>query len=137
MAKEEHQKKLTTKNDGFIVEQHSVYDDNLLPPSEELARLKEINPDIVVWIMERSSMEQEARLSQDKQRLNMAKLELRGIRRYNISALIFAFVVIIAGLSFSTFLIYNSMNIVGTVFAGTTLIMAVNAFIQASKKKNQ
>jgi len=129
MATQAHQEKLTTQKDGFIIEHRSVYDNSLLPPAEELAKLKDINPDIVVWIMEKTSFEQEARL-------NMAKYEFRGTRRYNMSALVFAFVVIIAGLSFSTFLIYNSMNIVGTIFAGTTLIMAVNAFIQASKKRN-
>ena len=130
MAKTAHQKKLTTRDDGFIVEQHSVYDDSLLPPAEELAKLKEVDPEIVTWIMARTSFEQE-------ERLKIAKFEFRGSRRYNITALIFAFVVIIAGLSFSTFLIYNSMNVVGTIFAGSTLVMAANAFIRASKKTNQ
>jgi len=127
MAKEAHQKKLTTQKDGFIIEHHSVYDNSLLPPADELAKLKDINPDIVVWIMEKTSFEQE-------ERLKIAKFEFRGARRYNITALIFAFTVIIAGLSFSTFLIYNSMNVVGTIFAGGTLVMAANAFIKASKK---
>ena len=137
MAKQAHQKKLSTQKGGFVIEQHSIYDDSLLPPAEELARLKEINPDIVTWIMERSSLEQEKRHSHDDQRLQMYKYEFRGTRRYNITALTFAFIVIIAGLSFSTFLIYNSMNVVGTIFAGGTLILAANAFIRASRKKNQ
>jgi len=137
MAKQAHQNKISSQKDGFVVEHHSVYDDSLLPSAEELSKLKEINPDIVGWIMERASIEQEARHSQNKERLNIYKYEFRGIRRYNISALIFAFVIIIAGLSFSTFLINNSMNVIGTIFAGSTLIMAVNAFIQASKKKSQ
>ena len=134
MAKQAHQKKLSTRKGGFVIEQHSIYDDSLLPPAEELARLNEINSDIVVWIMERSKLEQEKRHSQDDQRLQMYKYEFRGKRRYNVAALTFAFIVIIAGLSFSTFLIYNSMNIVGTIFAGGTLLMAANAFIQASRK---
>ena len=136
MAKQAHQNKLSSQKDGFVVEHHSVYDDSLLPTADELARLKEINPDIVTWIMERSSLEQEARHSENKERLKIYKFEFRGERRYNISALIFAFVVIIAGLSFSTFLIYNSMNVVGTIFAGSTLVMAANAFIKASRKTN-
>ena len=128
MAKQAHKNKLTTREDGFIIEQHSVYDNNLLPPAEELAKLKEINPDIVTWIMEKTSFEQEARL-------NMAKFEFRGVRRYNMSALVFAFVVIVAGLSFSTFLIYNSMNVVGTIFAGTTLIMAWTSQVYGDGRK--
>jgi len=127
MAKQAHQKTLSTQKDGFIIEQRSIYDDSLLPPAEELAKLKEINPDIVTWIMERTAFEQE-------ERLKIAKFEFRGGRRYNIAGLTFAFIVVIAGLSFSTFLIYNSMDIVGTIFAGSTLIMAANAFIKASKK---
>ena len=77
--------------------------------------------------MERTTFEQE-------ERVNVIKHEFRGKRRYNMAALTFAFVVIIAGFSFSTFLIYNSMNIVGTIFAGSTLVLAANAFIRASKK---
>ena len=128
MAKEAHQQRLSTQKGSLVIEQHSIYDNSLLPPAEELAKLKEINPDIVTWVMERTTFEQE-------ERLKIAKYEFRGGRRYNIIALIFAFIVIIAGLSFSTFLIYNSMNIIGTIFAGGTLIMAANAFIQASKNK--
>ena len=135
MAKQAHQKTLSTQKGGFVIEQRSMYDDSLLPPAEELARLKEVNPEIVTWIMERSSLEQEKRHSQDDQRLEMYKHEFRGSRRYNITALTFAFVVIIAGLSFSTFLIYSSMDIVGTIFAGGTLILAANAFIKASKHR--
>jgi len=134
MSKQAHQKKITTQNSGLIFEQHSVYDYSLLPSADELAKLKDINPDFIAWIMERASLEQETRISQSKERLSIQKSELRGTRRYNMSALIFAFVVIIAGLLFSTFLIYNSMNVAGTIFAGTTLLLATNAFIQASKK---
>ena len=92
--------------------------------------MKEINPDIVTWIMERTAFEQE-------ERLKIAKFEFRGGRRYNVAALTFAFIVIMAGLSFSTFLIYNEMNTMGTIFAGSTLIMAATAFIKASKKNDQ
>jgi uncharacterized membrane protein len=135
MSRQAHQKRLSTRKEGIIVEQQSIFEDSLLPAAEELAKLQEINPDIVAWIMERTSMEQETRHSENKERLNIYKLEFRGARRYNVVALIFAFVVIIAGLSFSTFLIYNSMNVMGTVFAGSTLVVAANAFIRASKKK--
>ena len=128
-AKQAHQKKLSTQQGGIVIEQHSVYDDSLLPPADELAKLKAINPAIVDWIMERTTFEQE-------ERLKIAKFEFRGQRRYNISSLIFAFAVIIAGLSFSTFLVFHSMNIMGTVFAGGTLIMAANAFIRASRKNS-
>lgn len=137
MAKEVHQKKLSSHKDGVSLEQNSAYDDSLLPPADELAKFNEINPDIIKWIMDRTSLEQEVRHSHNQERLKMSKYEFRGTRRYNIAALIFAFLVIMAGLSFSTFLIYNEMNVVGTIFAGSTLIMAANAFIRASKKTNQ
>jgi uncharacterized membrane protein len=137
MAKQAHQKKLSSNKDGVLLEQNSVYDDSLLPPADELAKLNDINPDIIKWIMDRTSLEQETRHLHNRERLEMTKYEFRGTRRYNIAALIFAFFVIIAGLSFSTFLIYNEMNIVGTIFAGGTLIMAANAFINASKKTSQ
>ena len=134
MAKQAHQKTLSSQKGDFVIEQRSMFDDSLLPPAEELARLKEINPDIVTWIMEKASLEQNNRHLRTKEGIEMTRLEYRGSRRYNIAALTFAFVVIISGLSFSTFLIYNSMDIVGTIFAGGTLIMAANAFIKASKK---
>jgi len=80
MAKQAHQEKITARNDGLIFEQHSVYDNSLLPPAEELAKLKEINPDIVAWILERASLEQESRISQSKERLIIQKFEFRGVR---------------------------------------------------------
>ena len=88
------------------------------------------------FVIEQRSVYDDYLLLRTKEGIEITRLEYRGSRRYNIAALTFAFIVIIAGLSFSTFLIYNSMDIVGTIFAGGTLIMAANAFIKASKKKN-
>ena len=118
-----------------MLEQNSIIDDNLLPPAEELAKLNEVNPDIIKWIMERTSMEQDARIKFNEERMKLAKYDLHCVHGYNFTALIFALIVLVAAMFFSYILIKNEMNVAGTCFAGGTIIIAAIFFIKASKNK--
>lgn len=134
MAKQAQQNKVSNKH-GLTLEQNSVIDDNLLPPAEELSRLNEINPDIIKWIMERTSIEQDARIDFNKNRIKLTGKDLKCIHGYNFTALIFAFVILVCAMLFSYFLIKTGMDVAGTCFAGGTIIIAAIFFIKASKNK--
>jgi len=51
--------------------------------------------------------------------------------------LIFAFVIIILGILFSYVMIKNDMKIEGTIFAGTTIVVAASLFLRKSKFANR
>ena len=61
MAKKAEQNKVCDKT-GLTLEQNTVYDDNLLPSADELAKLDTVSKDIIPWIMKRTEMEQDARI---------------------------------------------------------------------------
>lgn len=50
MAKKAEQNKVCDKT-GLTLEQNTVYDDNLLPSADELAKLDNVSKDIIPWIM--------------------------------------------------------------------------------------
>lgn len=67
MAKQSHQNRLAKARNGEImVEQNMAYDDSLLPNAEELQKLQEIDGAIVPWIMQRTEVEQNARIEFNK-----------------------------------------------------------------------
>jgi hypothetical protein len=58
MAKLQHNNRLARNQHGqSVVEQQVSIDDDLLPNAIELAKLKDINPSIVPWVMERAEQE--------------------------------------------------------------------------------
>lgn len=61
MAKKAEQNKVCDRT-GLTLEQNTVYDDNLLPSADELAKLDNVSKDIIPWIMKRTEMEQDARI---------------------------------------------------------------------------
>ena len=56
-------------------------------------------------------------------------------RNQNMLALIFAFLIIVLGLVFSTYLIYSKLEIQGTIFAGATIVMAATMFLRHGKNQ--
>lgn len=135
MGRQAKQKKISQDEKGVALEENSVYDDSLLPASDELARLKEISPDIVPWIMTRTEMEQDARLDFNKRRISLAEKDLNHAHRYSILALFMAFFIVAAFMVFSFFLILNDKDVLGTVFAGGTIVIIVWYFLNTKKRK--
>lgn len=50
MGRKAEQNKLTTGANGVQLEQNTIYDDNLLPAADELAKLHALDNDIIPWI---------------------------------------------------------------------------------------
>lgn len=119
---------------GTSFEHQESIDDSLLPDAAELTKLKELDPNIIEWIKERTAKEQDARLDFNDRK--MAILEKSSTRTFNIDVLtIFcAFFIIVLGMLFSYVLIEKGLTIVGSVFAGATILLAANAFLNFRKK---
>ena len=115
------------------IEENTIVDDYLLPATEDLAKLKEIDPTIIDWIKKRSEIEQDARIRFNDNRIVLTKKDLNSVFLLNIICLVFAFIIIIAGILFSYSMIKNDMKIEGTIFAGTTIVIAASLFLRKSK----
>lgn len=82
MARIIEQNRITEEESGVSLEHHYAYDDSLLPSAEKLSRLKEIEPDIVRWLMNRAEKEQDARIEFNHRRMQLAHKEM------NLSAIL-------------------------------------------------
>lgn len=90
MAKKAEQNKVCDHT-GLTLEQNTVYDDNLLPSAEELAKLDTVSKDIIPWIMRRTEMEQDARIKFNEDRMKITQSDFKHTHWYNFTALIMAF----------------------------------------------
>jgi uncharacterized membrane protein len=122
-------KGLSVPSRGSAYEHSESYDDSLLPEAVELERLKLLDPNIIEWIKQRTEKEQDARIDFNAKRISIVEDVSRRDYQIDVISLIFAFLIIISSMAFSTYLIMAGQNIVGTIFAGATIIIAVSAFL--------
>lgn len=134
MAKKAEQNKVCDKT-GLTLEQNTVYDDNLLPSADELAKLDNVSKDIIPWIMKRTEMEQNARIKFNEDRMKIAQSDFKHTHRYNFTALIMAFIIVLIFVGFSFYLIINGQETIGTIFAGGTVVLIVSYFLKAKNKE--
>lgn len=134
MAKKAEQNKVCDKS-GLTLEHNTIYDDNLLPSADELAKLNSVSDKIIPWIMERTEMEQNARIKFNEDRMDIAKKDFKHNHTYNFTALIMAFIIVLLFVSLSFYLILNGQETIGTIFAGSTIVLIVSYFLKASKNK--
>lgn len=116
-------------------EQKTVVDDNLLPSADELSKLDAVSKEIIPWIMRRTEKEQDARIKFNEDRMRLSEKDLNFAHRYNMTALLMAFLIVILFLSASFYLIISGKEIIGSIFAGGTIAGIISYFLN-SKKKN-
>ncbi len=137
MAKQTLSKKNTQINHpngrGIQQEQTEVFDDNLLPEASEIKALSTIDPNILEWLKIRAEKEQEFRHQAHNKRNEIVDRNVRGEVSINKLGLTYAFLIIIAGMGFSTFLIYLEHLISGTIFSGLTITYAAALFLNKRK----
>lgn len=133
MAKKAEQNTLSDHR-GLTLEQRTVVDDNLLPPAEELAKLNDISKEILPWIMNRTEKEQDARISFNENRMRLTEKDLNFAHRYNMVAFIMSFVIVILFLAASFYLIISGKEVLGTLFAGGTIVGIISYFLNSKKK---
>ncbi len=134
MAKSGHQTKIKMANGEVHAEENIFQDNSLLPQSEELARLKDVDPTIIDWLKARTEKEQDARIDFNTKRMDEYRRMGKRDHRLNLTSLYMAFVIILGGMAFSYFMIQNSLVTEGTIFAGAILVTAAVAFIPKRKK---
>lgn len=133
MARHQQQNKLARNQKGdTLLEQNLAIDDSLLPNAVELEKLKEVDPRIIDWILERTEIEQNARIDFNNNRIKLADYDLKHTHAFNITALIFGFIIFITVLSIAGLFIYNGLNVEGTLFGGTAIVAGAIFFIKAS-----
>ena len=67
MAKQSQQNRLAKNNrNELMVEQNLTIDDSLLPNASELEKLKEVDPNIIQWLLNHAEIEQNARIQYNK-----------------------------------------------------------------------
>ena len=140
MAKHHIQKRqsnvVSHKGQGVSFEQQESIDDSLLPDAEELAKLKELDGDVINWVKERTAKEQDARLDFNNRKMTLVEKGQRMAFTVDIIAIGAAFIITMSGMAFSYLLIQANQIVTGSVFAGATILFAANSFLNF-RKKNQ
>lgn len=136
MGRKAEQNKLTTGANGVMVEHNAVYDDNLLPAADELAKLNAINPDIVTWVMRRTEVEQDGRVWFNKERLRLAGREINLAGFCTILGLILAFALIGFFFYLSYDLVLNGQELLGGIFGFIDACGLVTVLSKFQMRKN-
>lgn len=133
MAKQQRSVKARDKNLNQI-EHHEFYDDSLLPSADELARLKEIDPNIIDWIKKRAEQEQDFRHQTVKDRTEIIKVHVKNEGILNKRGLTFCFIILVLGLLCSFFLIYTDHVVTGSIFAGVSIVLGAGLLFNFSDR---
>lgn len=134
MGRKAEQNRLIHQEAGVAVEQTSVYDDSLLPPAEELAKLQQIDPNCINWIKNRTEIEQDARIKFNNDKIGLMRKDMNLTASQNVLCIIVAFVIIMSGLACSAYFVYKGLNVEGSVFGGSTLVFAGLIFLKSNSK---
>ena len=130
MTKSQQQTRGIARRDGVAIEQNTIVDDNLLPSAEELAKLKQVDPSIVEWILRRTEKEQDTRLKYNTENMQLAHKDM-GITR---TALWLAFFLAIATLSLGALFVYLGKEVAGTIFGGVGVLVVIQSFLKFGRK---
>ena len=128
MGKKAEKNTMIHSPNSVAVEQTSIYDDSLLPPAEELAKLKQVDPTSIEWIKRRTEIEQDARIRFNDAKVSIVKKEMNYNLLQNIMGMVMAFIIIIITMSLSAYFIYKGLSIEGTIFGGTSIVFALLIF---------
>lgn len=137
MSRKAEQNRVIHHDNKLAVEQTSIYDDSLLPPADELAKLKELDPDIINWVKKRTEIEQDARIKFNENKVKLMDKNMKQIFIQNIVCVFTAFIIILSGIACSFYFIYKGLNVEGTIFGGSTLVIAAALFIRWRNKDKE
>jgi len=140
MAKQNRTQKVnhlqTHQGRGATFEQSESYDDSLLPDAEELCKLKELDSNIIEWIKERTAKEQDARISFNNRKMTLLEGSTKKAFSIDVMTLIIVFLIIIAGMAFSAYLVSQNLKVEGTIFGGVVVVAIVNSVLNFKKNRS-
>jgi len=129
MAKQQQQNKLSKSNGGDLcLEQNVAIDDSLLPSALELEKLKEVDPSIIPWIMQRTEIEQNARIEHNKEIVELNRINLYKTHGFNKLSLVLGFLLFIVTLLLAAYFVYAGLPTQGTIFGSASILVAVVYF---------
>jgi uncharacterized membrane protein len=131
MSKKHQQTRSVANRSGVAIEQQTIVDDNLLPPAEELEKLKQIDPSIIQWIMQRAEKEQETRLSFNTENIRLAHRNMGATQ----ASLWLAFVLAMSVLALSGIFIYLGKEVAGTILGGVGILVVIQSFLKFGRSK--
>ena len=138
MAKQQRQNKLAKNRNGEVwLEENTAIDDNLLPSAVELEKLKEVDPTIIDWILKRTEIEQDARITFNNDRVRITEYDLKKFHRFNFTALVLAFLLFVIVLGISAIFVYFNLPVQGTIFGGTAITVAIVYFLRVISRSNK
>lgn len=136
MGRKAEQNRLTTGANGVQLEHNTVYDDNLLPAADELAKLHSLDNGIIPWVKKRTEVEQDGRIWFNKKRLKLAGREINFAGASTILGLLLT-----AGLmAFFFYLSYNLIlgghEILGGIFGIADVCGLLSVLTKFQMRKN-
>ena len=123
-------------NKSAMIEQNIVVDDSLLPAAEELEKLIKLDPNIMDWMKERCALEQDTNIEFNKNRIQLTKKDMTWFHVNALFSMIFVFIIALAGLVLSYFLISNGNTVVGSIFGATGLAIMIFSMRKSPNNKN-
>lgn len=137
MAKQQIQQKETVVAGqggvGQQLERTYTVDDNSLPSPQELAAYKEIDPQIVTFLMEASVKEQNHRHEMDKVKYDLIRKSESRIGRMNWWGMAFAFLSIVVIVGLAAYALYLDRPWFAGILGASTLIAVASIFINKEK----
>ena len=121
------------KNQLIVEEQ---FDDSLLPDAAEIERLQLLDPDIFKFLKDRAIKEQDFRHDVVKTKIELVAKQETGSRWINYLGLMLSFLLLLAGMGCSVFLIMNDHDLVGSIFIGATLLSVIGLFMSKVQNNN-
>lgn len=125
---------VTQKGQGRHIEHSGEFDDSLLPAPEELEKYRQVYPELIPWLMERTAKEQDARHEWTRKSQELAAKNSGRLFRVDRMVIYCAFGVITIIGALSAFLIYNDRVIESTIFSGITGLVAMKMFLDFRKR---
>ena len=132
MAKQQtrHQVVKNQQGQGVLVEE--VLDDNLLPDATEIEKLYKLDNNILEWLKQTAEREQAFRHEVFAKKLELA--DKKGRRQISKLGITYSFIIVLAAMGFSGFLIYIGQTVIGSIFVGTIIISIITAFLRKVKE---
>lgn len=119
---------------GKQLERTLTVDDNSLPSPQELAAYKEIDPNIVKFLMESASKEQDHRHKTDIIKLSVIKKSDARTGRMNWWGMFFAFLSIVVLVGLSAFALYLDRPWFAGILGVGSIISVATIFINRGKQ---
>jgi uncharacterized membrane protein len=122
---------------GMQLIRSDEHDDTPLPSADELAKYKALHPEVVPWLMKISEKEQDHRHSFENSRIKLVNDVNSKLYTIDIIRIVCAFIIVISGFLLSGILLYNDKLLIGSLFAGTTMLGAVAMFLKSKREETE